>query len=173
MKHFNLNWLFAIFLFHFPTFLFAEEFIVDGIKYSTTSDTTVEVVQGGNYTGNIVIPQSVINEGTTYLVKSIGNSAFWDCRGLTSVSIPNSVTSIGNSAFWNCRGLTSVSIPNSVTSIGERAFEDCSGLTSVTIGNGVKSIGNNTFEGCSGLTSVTIPNSVTSIGNWAFWECSC
>ena len=103
----------------------------------------------------------------------------WDGRtlvavapsGLTSVTIPNSVTSIGDSAFSGCTGLTSVTIPNSVTSIGSYAFSGCTGLTSVTIPDGVRSIGAFAFSGCSGLTSVTIPDSVTSIGSDAFSGC--
>ncbi|MDD6642460.1 MAG: leucine-rich repeat domain-containing protein, partial [Bacteroidales bacterium] len=109
-----------------------------------------------------------ISAGTT----SIGESAFADCSGLTSVTIGNSVTSIGEGAFAGCSGLTSVTIPNSVTSIGGWAFDGCSGLTSVTIPNSVTSIGDGAFEGCSGLTSVTIPNSVTSIGEEAFSGCT-
>ena len=103
---------------------------------------------------------------------SIGNYAFWDCSGLTSVIIPNSVTSIGNYAFYDCSGLTSIIIPNSVTSIGNDAFRFCSGLTSVIIPNSVTKIGSGAFNGCSGLTSVIIPNSVRSIGNYAFYGCS-
>ena len=124
------------------------------------------------YTGNVVIPESVTYNGNSYPVTSIGNSAFRSCSGLTSVTIPNSVTSIGNYAFQSCSGLTSVTIPNSVTSIGEQAFYGCSGLTSVTIPNSVTSIGSYAFSGCSGLKSVYIPNSVTSIGNSAFNGCS-
>ena len=105
-----------------------------------------------------------IPDGTT----KIGNSAFYNYSGLTSVTIPNSVTSIGNNAFSSCKGLKSIDIPNSVTSIGTSAFYNCRGLTSVTIGNGITSIGNEAFSYCSGLTSVTIPNSVTSIGASAF-----
>ena len=101
-------------------------------------------------------------------VKSIGNSAFRGCTGLTSVSIPDSVTSIGSSAFYNCSGLTSVIIGNGVTSVGSSAFYGCSGLTSVIIGNGVTSVGYEAFSGCTGLKNITVPNSVTSIGNGAF-----
>ena len=80
------------------------------------------------------------------------------------------MTSIGNRAFSGC-GLTSVTIPNSVTSINNYAFWDCSSLQSVTIPNSVTSIGSSAFKGCSSLQSVTIPNSVTSIGKGAFVEC--
>ena len=57
--------------------------------------------------------------------------AFSSCSGLTSVTIPDSVTSIGKYAFFGCRGLTSVTIPDSVTSIGDYSFNDCSSLTSI------------------------------------------
>ena len=103
---------------------------------------------------------------------SIGGYAFSSCSGLTSVTIPNSVSSIGLGAFRDCSGLTSFIIPNSVTSIGDYAFEYCSGLTSVTISNSLTSIGWRVFSNCTGLTSVTIPNSVTSIGIAAFQGCS-
>ena len=95
---------------------------------------------------------------------SIGEWAFAQCSGLTTVTISNSVEGIGSSAFQACSGLTSVTIGNSVTSIEDCAFSGCSGLTSVTIPNSVKSIGHGAFEGCSGLISITIGNSVTSIG---------
>ena len=147
------------------------------------------------YSGDIVIPESVTYNGTTYSVTSIGYYAFYYCTGLISVTIPNSVTSIGSYAFQGCTGLTSVIIPNSVTIIDYAAFFECSSLTSVTIPNSVTYISNyafcgcesftfvtipnsvtdiesGVFMGCSGLTSVTIPNSVTSIGISAFSNCS-
>jgi len=68
-----------------------------------------------------------IKQGT----KGIAASAFQGCKGLTSVTIPNSVTNIGRQAFLNCEGLTSITIPNSVTWIEANAFSDCSGLTSI------------------------------------------
>ena len=154
---------------------------VDNIYYNLNNeDKTASVTYMGLYTsdnkdayvGNIIIPESITYSGTTYSVTSIGDNAFRDCSGLTSVTIPNSVTSIGDGAFAFCSGLTSVTIPNSVTSIGEGAFFGCSGLTSVAIPNSVTSIDRYAFSGCSSLTTVTIPNSVTSIGKYAFRGCS-
>ena len=156
---------------------FAYDFSVNGIYYGKNSDgktvyVTYKDSNYNSYSGSVVIPSTVTFSGTTYSVTSIGDGAFDECSGLTSVTIPNSVTSIGNSAFSGCSGLTSVTIPNSVTSIGGCAFCECSGLTSVTIPNSITSICYKAFYGCSGLTSVTIPNSVTSIGRTAFLNCS-
>ena len=93
---------------------------------------------------------------------SIGEGAFGGCSGLTSVTIPNSVTFIGDYAFYGCDGLTSVTIPNSVTSIGDRAFDGCWNLTSVTIGNSVASIGEGAFGGCSRLTVINVDENNTA-----------
>ena len=157
-----------------PLMAHAEAVEIDGIYYNLiTKGKVAEVTQNPNkYTGNVVIPSSVVYNDVTYSVTSIGNEAFRKCYDLTSITIPNSVTAIGNSAFGGCVGLTSITIPNSVTSIGQYTFDSCSGLTSITIPNSVTSIGNYAFNGCSSLTSVTIPNSVTSIGNYAFNGCS-
>ena len=111
------------------------------------------------------------NVNTSYNDK-LGDYAFYGCSGLTSLTIPSSVTSIGNKAFYGCSGLTSLTIPSSVTSIGDKAFHGCSGLTSLVIPSGVTSIGDKAFYGCSGLISLTIPSSVTSIDNYAFEGCS-
>ena len=96
---------------------------------------------------------------------SIGDFAFFQ-NGLTSVTIPDSVTSIGDAAFAQ-NSLTSVTIPNSVTSIGDYAFFNNS-LATVTIGNSVIDIGDYAFAQNS-LTTVITPDSVTSIGDSAFW----
>ena len=105
-------------------------------------------------------------------VTSIGWSAFSGCSGLTSLTIPSSVTMISGEVFSGCSGLTSLVIPSSVTLISRSAFSGCSALTSLTIPSSVTSIGWSAFSGCSGLTSLTIPSCVTSIGGGAFYGCS-
>ena len=155
--------------------MLAEDVEIDWIKYYLNAEAKQAAVirkSSGAYSGELVIPETVEYQGTTYSVTTIRENAFENCSGLTSVTIGNSVTSIGNYAFFGCSRLTSVTIPNSVTSIGNYAFQSCDGLTSVTIGNSVTSIGDYAFSHCYGLTSVTIPNSVESIGESAFDYCS-
>ena len=125
---------------------------------------------------------------------TIGKSAFKDCNGLPSITIPDNVTTLGEGAFASCESLASVTIGSGVTTIGKRAFEDCENLPSITIpdnvttiddyafhacrslpsitiGSSVTTIGNSAFEYCTSMTSVTIPQSVTFIGNNAFYWC--
>ena len=163
----------------------AQSFTIDNLDYAilSSTDKTVEVTSGSNkYSGAVTIPASITYNSTTYSVTSIGESAFFDCDGLTSVEIPSSVTSIGNSAFYDCDGLTSIEIPSSVTSIGNYAFSYCDGLTSIVVDEGntiYDSRGNcnaiietasNTL--IAGFKNTIIPSSVTSIGNSAFYGCS-
>lgn len=146
--------------------LLAHDFEVDGIYYNITSSTDMTVAvtfKGGSYNhysneylGNVTIPKAVAYSGNTYSVTSIGVDAFYECTGLTEVTIPESVTSIGDYAFQDCRGLISVTIPNSVTIIGRETFSNCRGLTSVTIGNSVTSIGYSAFYKCTSLKEVII-----------------
>ena len=115
-------------------------------------------------------------------LKSISNYDFAGCCGLTSITIPSSVTSIGNYAFSGCYSLTSITIPEGVTSIGYLAFGSCRGLTSISVASGntnydsrnncnaiIETSSNTLIVGCK---NTVIPSSVTSIGSDAFSGCS-
>ncbi len=164
------------------TMVNAYDFMVGGLCYNYingSSGTNVYVTRENssspsysNLNGSLNIPSTVTFSGKTYSVEWIDDCAFEYCSGLSSVTIPNSVTSIGFGAFQYCSGLTSMTIGNSVTSIGNAAFDGCIGLTSVTIPNSVTSIEDLAFYGCSSLTTVNIGNSVTSIPNGCFYGCS-
>lgn len=147
-----------------PLASMAYDFEVDGIYYKLTGSNSVAVTSKGDgrwssdytgsYSGHITIPSTVNYKNNSYAVTSIGEKAFDDCKGLTSITIPEGVTSIGNRAFSYCSGLTSITIPKGVTAIGYGTFSRCCNLTSITIPEGVTSIGDEAFDGCSGLTSV-------------------
>ena len=197
----NLKHLFTALFLLCATVATAHDFEVGGIYYNILSeeDKTVEVTFKGTssntYSGSVVIPKSVVYGGVTYRITSIGEEAFYESTGLTSIEIPNSVTTIGKSAFYNCKNLTSITIPNSVTSIGYEAFYGTAWYnnqpdgvvyagkvlykykgkmpsnTSITVKEGTLGIADNAFHNCDGLTSVVIGNSVTSIGYRAFIYC--
>ncbi|MBR6438554.1 MAG: leucine-rich repeat domain-containing protein [Bacteroidales bacterium] len=174
---------------------------IDGIYYSFSGSgsnrkatVTYETSSYNSYSGDIVIPSSVYYNNYNYPITNIGMHAFDLCSGLTSVTIPSSVTAIEMYAFKDCTGLTTIDIPSSVTSIGSNAFLNCTALTSINGQSSVTSISANafkgctslesitvlgnineipmsTFEGCSSLTAMPIPNSVLAIRGTAFKDC--
>lgn len=117
------------------------------------------------------IPQS-LKEVIVKNGDSVGNQAFYNCRSLTNIEIPNNITKIGDYAFYNCSSLLSIDVPNSVTNIGKYAFYNCNLFTSINIPNGVTSIGDYTFYNCNLLESIEIPSTVETIGNSAFGNCN-
>ena len=176
----------------FGTITDVEPFEVNGINYEITSPTTVRVVEKLTnwYTGLITIPATITYNSVTYDVNAIKGTAFQyndditgvtinsttitaiedesfsQCSGITSFTIPSTVTSIGEYAF-NETGITSIIIPSSVTSIGEYAFSGL-GLTSIEIPSSLTTIEDGLFSDCSDLNSITFNGSVTSIGDYAF-----
>jgi uncharacterized repeat protein (TIGR02543 family) len=157
------------------------------------SDGLINCVTDGAVTGsgtftiqnNVVIDRNactgraIIPDGVT----GIGNYAFYQTPGLTSITIPSSVTTIGTGAFGYASGLTSISISSSVTTIGNSAFTPTTSLTaiSVDVGNSNYKSTNGVLFNKSGLTVIhypaglnattyTIPSSVTTIGTYAFYS---
>lgn len=162
----------------------------DGVSYS--------VSRIGNCTDtDVVIPSTYKGKPVT----SIGDAAFYECTGLTSVTIPDSVTSIGSYAFEGCdslqyteyangrylgnkdnphlvlcsvidKSVTSFTILDSTKIVSYHAFRDCDSLTSITIPNNIISISYSAFSSCSALTNVTIGKGVKELGSTIFEYCS-
>ena len=120
--------------------------IIEGYPFVACSSLTSIVVDSGN-------PKYDSRDNCNAIIETESNTLITGCMGSV---IPNSVTAIGDYAFQNCSGLTSVDIPNSVTTIGVMAFARCGDLTSVTIGNSVSAISDWAFVGCRSLTSIIV-----------------
>ena len=139
-------------------------------SYSYNDGTHTLTLSGNesmpNYDFNTTPWYSYRDEITTVVIEdgvpNIGSFAFYECSGVTSLTIPSSVTYLANSAFQNS-GLTSLTIPNTVTSIGNSIFRDCSALTTVTIGSGITSgLMGDQFYGCTNLTTLAVDEGSTT-----------
>lgn len=142
----------------------AYDFEVDGIYYnvSSISSRTCGVTYGENqYTGDIVIPETVTYNGSEFTVTSIygdfyeEKGAFSNCK-ITSVILPNSITDIGRYAFRGCPYLITVKIPDNVNSIGDSAFSNCTSLTYIAIPGDVRTVGHSAFSNCTSLRELEI-----------------
>ena len=180
----------------------AYDFEEGGIFYNVNDDgATLTVARNTEspYSGDVVIPNFVSHDGTTYTVTAIGEYAFMYCTDLTSIVISDSVKTVGRAAFRSCTGLRNVTIGKSITTLRYKkgsaifyAFQNCDSITSLTwnavncadngymgtanieqviIGEEVEVITNGLAEG-SQIEEITIPNSVTTIGNSAFAGCT-
>jgi hypothetical protein len=187
--------LFFLFIFLLSSIVTKAE-LIDGIHYWLNSADKTAIVYNGQlypspYSGDLIIPNEVVFNNSTYRVVAIAQETFKDNSSLTSVSIPSSINKIGYMAFAGCNNLASIIIPNGVidekafyksglidviigddvTSIGSSAFRECTSLSTLSMGANVKTIKDWAFYGCVSLTSVSIPNSVKDIETSAFDKC--
>ncbi len=159
-----------------------------------TSSCTITVLpfkateNNGTYTitkyvgngGAVTIPNYVNGKA----IRTIGDSAFKNCKSITSITIPDSITSMGNYAFSGCSSLEKVNISdiaawcsidfnflsNPLREAGKLYINNTL-ATKVVIPDGVKYIEDSAFEDCNSLIEITIPDTVTSIGYDAFRYC--
>ena len=182
----NICFLFVLLL--TATFANAHDFEIGGVYYNIISETTnVEVCNGATlYSGDINIPLTVIYSEQTYNVTRIGENAFNNCIGLTSISIPESVESIGKDAFKGCSNL-SKAIFHSVKDLCEIEFGNLDSnplklshhlyigkneITVLEVPAGVTEIKNYAFAGGKYITNFILGPNVTTIGNDVFKYCN-
>ena len=172
-----------------PVVTFADAVEINGIYYNLiTKGNIAEVTSGTDrYKGDIVIPESIYYNGTTYSVTTIGDYAFGYCNDLLSVIIPNSIKNIGERAFRRCSGLKSVFIGSGVKNVDREAFDDCQNLEKVVIKDIATWCEIEFHDGLSNplryakhlfcdenteIKELVIPNVVKSINNYVFTNCS-
>lgn len=192
---------------------FAYDFAVenaygDMIYYVKLNDTELAVtyqtrITGGflikiesDYEGDLVIPEKVVYDGTVYTVTQIGERAFCDCSGLTSITLPKSIKrmdclkdSNGNSTFKGCTNLTAINITDIASwcgiyfgtnstyfcnplSTGAKLYLNGVLVKDLIIPDGVTTISYGAFKDCNQIASVKIPRSVTTIKERAFYGCA-
>ena len=147
------------------------EIVSNGIKYKLYPSKTAEVLKN-DYSGDIVIPETVKYNNFTYKITSIEDDCFKDCSSLTSLSLPSGITSLGRYCFEFCSSLTSVSLPSGITSLEWYCFDGCSSLTSISLPSGITELKGGCFRDCSSLTSISLPSGITELGASCFSGCS-
>ena len=144
--------------------------IVSGNAQVTSSSNPLGI------SGDLVIPNNVSYNNTTYSVTAIGNNAFSGCTNLTSVVIPNTVTVVGDNAFLNCSSILTVRIGEGVTNLGSNTFKNCSSLLYVyynalnCTNGGVW--GGDTFRDCNSISQVYVGPGVSHFPNYLFAACN-
>lgn len=167
------KYLFTLFAVLFSIVSLADSVEINGIYYDFIEKAkTAEVVSNPNkYSGDIVIPDSIEYDGKFYIVKHIGEKAFYECKGLMSIKLPETITEIKDQAFCYCEAIENFTIPNSVEQIGASAFAFCIRLESIIIPNKVQTIPWGTFQYCDNLSYVSMGDNVKQFGRYAFSNC--
>lgn len=181
----------------------SERIEVNGVYYLFHGDSATVTYTGveklgpytfpvSDYSGTVIVPDSVQYEGNWYHVTEVGNNAFQQSY-VRSVTLPESVTKIGTDAFRSATDLQSINIPSGVTYIEDKTFAGCNSLpvingiryadtyllattdktqSNYTISEGTKWIAEEAFKDCSAATSITLPSSILSIGTSVFRGCT-
>ena len=156
-------------------------------EYSNVGDYGSGVNSSYSGLGSLILPSSVVYSVNTYVVIKISERAFYRSNGLTSITIPSTITTFEAMAFYGCSGLTSVYYTGDIAGWCGIDFDESESnpiryahklyindtlVTNLVVPNSVTEIKQYSFYGATCLTSLTIPNSATSIGGSAFYGCS-
>lgn len=172
----------AIFLITVVNIAFAETAYPDYTTYKDPDSGVTFVIEEGEYafvtgyvgdSGDLIIPDTVVADGVSYPVQTIGSGSFINNTMLTSLVLSDNVEYIGDRAFWGCKNLTSVSFPSNIKHIGADAFCGCSSLLTVEIQEQESiDINSGAFCNCDGLISAKISGNIINIYDSVFTGCS-
>ena len=141
-----------------------EEYVDGYYTYKIVDGEAILIeCDGDQAAGAITVPAELGG----YPVTAIGDNAFYNCTGITSVTIPDSVVNIGIRAFDCCENIAAIEFGNGVENIGECAFNKC-GIETLIVPQGITSIGWGAFSDCYNLMEVVFPDDVTSVSRAAF-----
>lgn len=162
---------------------------VDGLKFLVDTDKQEATLVANDYSGDIVVPESVTMDGKKYPVTVFASSCFKNCTKLQNVVIPKTVTTLGDNCFSGS-SITEIRIPYTVKTIGkycfylctklvtavtptlsEGCFCNCSSLAGLNIPTSVTVLPNRCFMCCSNLTTINIPTSITTLEDLCFYQC--
>lgn len=146
-----------------------EDFEENGIKYRVYKEFKRAYVEPNNYSGDIVIPETVNLNDTTYRVTTIDHRAFYGCDGLTSIEMP-SVTTVCIDAFSGCSSLKKL-VFNTYIELRSRAFKNCTSLETVEINEELMA-GEECFMNCTSLRKIVLPQYIIEIADKSFYGCS-
>ncbi len=139
-------------------------------SYELSGDniTNLKCTNIASVTGNLEIPETI----DSHTVTTLGYKAFYECTGITAITLPETVTSFGEDTFYGCSGLTNVTLSENITAIEKYAFQNCMGIKNIVIPNKVTKIEANAFKNCSGLSKITLSNTLTILENECFANCT-
>lgn len=153
---------------------FAYDFKVDNICYNINKDKeTVNVTkpEKNNYSGDVIIPETVQYKGKQYTITGIDNGTFNNSKALRSVVLPSTINKLPSFTFYNCTALNKIVLNDNLEMLPDNCFLSCSALHEINIPKGVTTIGEAAFKDCTSITSLTIPENVTRIEYEAFLGC--
>lgn len=156
----------------------------NGVKYCVISDTEAGVVENdterghSSYSGDIVIPETVVNDGKTYTITAIGPRTFYG-SSVTSVSLPKTITTLYNNCFGFTKELKSLTLPGNLKyykvdyKANGAAMEiiNQSGITELVLAEGITSMYAEMFLETPDLQKVVLPSTITEIPEECFSTC--
>lgn len=177
MNKLKLLWALTAVLFTDPAiFAVNDQFMVDNVYYKIVSDKNVEVTWSGFTIPDVDTPANYIDDGQSYHIEDSGHN-IGDYKGDVIIpqfvinpanNTKYKVIGIGKDAFANCVFLNSVTLPESIEYLAQNAFCDARLIKEIYLPDNVQNIGKGCFDRCLNLRKINIPGGVTEIPDWAF-----